>query len=158
MLKILFLILPFSPSIVIGKGVRDLFWLPVEQYRKDGRIVRGLQRGANAFTTSTAMAILELANRLVQAVQCTAETAYDVVSPGPSVKKRGVCGHQRRKRPSQPADIREGMANAYHVVKQVRTSSNFVELCILLRPRCATGNFFNIGFRGYSSHSCPSGL
>ena len=51
------------------QGIRDLFWLPVEQYRKDGRIVRGLQRGAHSFTTSTAMAALELTNRLVQTVQ-----------------------------------------------------------------------------------------
>ena len=29
------------------QGIRDLFWLPIEQFQKDGRIVRGLQRGAN---------------------------------------------------------------------------------------------------------------
>ena len=52
-----------------AQGIRDLFWLPVEQYQKDGRIVRGLQRGASSFTTSTAMAVLELTNRLVQSVQ-----------------------------------------------------------------------------------------
>lgn len=51
------------------QGLRDLVWLPVEQYRKDGRIVRGLQRGANSFMTCTAMSTLELTNRLVQAVQ-----------------------------------------------------------------------------------------
>lgn len=51
------------------QGIRDLFWLPIEQYQKDGRIVRGLQRGANSFTTSTAMAALELTSRLVQAIQ-----------------------------------------------------------------------------------------
>jgi autophagy-related protein 2 len=49
--------------------VKDLFWLPVEQYRKDGRIVRGLQRGASSFSTSTAMSFLELTNRVVQSVQ-----------------------------------------------------------------------------------------
>ena len=56
-------------GIYIVQGIRDLFWLPIEQYQKDGRIVRGLQRGANSFTTSTAMAALELTNRLVQAIQ-----------------------------------------------------------------------------------------
>lgn len=55
--------------ISLVQGIRDLFWLPIEQYQKDGRIVRGLQRGANSFTTSTAMAALELTNRLVQAIQ-----------------------------------------------------------------------------------------
>lgn len=54
---------------VTVQGVRDLFWMPVEQYQRDGRIVRGIQRGAHSFTTSTAMATLELTNRLVQTVQ-----------------------------------------------------------------------------------------
>ena len=59
----------FSPLFVLAQGIRDLFWLPVEQYRKDGRIVRGLQRGAASFTMSTAMSMLELTNRVVQGVQ-----------------------------------------------------------------------------------------
>lgn len=53
-----------------------MFWLPIEQYQKDGRIVRGLQRGANSFTTSTAMAALELTNRLVQAIQVNSNWPY----------------------------------------------------------------------------------
>lgn len=56
-------------QIPLVHGVRDLFWLPIEQYRKDGRIIRGLQRGAASFGTSTASAALELSNRLVQAIQ-----------------------------------------------------------------------------------------
>ena len=57
-------------SIVqLAHGIKDLFWLPVEQYRKDGRIVRGLQRGASSFSTSTVMSLLELTNRMVQSVQ-----------------------------------------------------------------------------------------
>lgn len=51
------------------QGLKDLVWLPIEQYRKDGRIVRGFQRGAASFGTSTAMAALELTNRMVQTIQ-----------------------------------------------------------------------------------------
>lgn len=50
-------------------GLKDLFWIPVQQYRQDGRIVRGLQKGAHSFSTSTAMAVLELSNRLVTTMQ-----------------------------------------------------------------------------------------
>ena len=60
----------FVPVPVIpAQGIRDLFWLPVEQYKRDGRLVRGIQRGATSFSTSTAMAMLELTNRAVQSVQ-----------------------------------------------------------------------------------------
>ena len=55
-------------------GVKDLFWMPVQQYKQDGRIVRGLQRGAHSFSTSTAMAMLELSNRLVTTIQVCSET------------------------------------------------------------------------------------
>ncbi|XP_069689778.1 autophagy-related protein 2 homolog B isoform X2 [Periplaneta americana] len=109
---------PINALVKLVQGIRDLFWLPIEQYQKDGRIVRGLQRGANSFTTSTAMAALELTNRLVQAIQSTAEMAYDMVSPGPSVRRRIPGPKGRRRRYNQPADIREGMANAYMLVKE----------------------------------------
>ncbi|XP_066590734.1 autophagy-related protein 2 homolog B isoform X2 [Prorops nasuta] len=109
---------PMYSLVQLFQGIRDLFWLPIEQYQKDGRIVRGLQRGANSFTTSTAMAALELTSRLVHAIQSTAETAYDMVSPGPSVKRKNKGQKGHRKRYNQPLDIREGMTNAYLLVKE----------------------------------------
>lgn len=112
---------PMHSFVQLFQGIRDLFWLPIEQYQKDGRLVRGLQRGANSFTTSTAMAALELTSRIIHLIQATAETAYDMVSPGPSVRRRSHKGKKgKRRQYSQPQDIREGMANAYMVVKEVR--------------------------------------
>ncbi|XP_076360508.1 autophagy-related 2 isoform X2 [Tachypleus tridentatus] len=106
---------PMHSIVQLFQGIRDLFWLPVEQYRRDGRIVRGLQRGASSFTTSTAMACLELTSRFVETIQSAAEFTYDMVSPGPSVKM-----HHRgfRRRGTHPADLREGMTSAFHVVRE----------------------------------------
>ncbi|XP_076284575.1 autophagy-related 2 isoform X1 [Lasioglossum baleicum] len=109
---------PIHSLVQLFQGIRDLFWLPIEQYQKDGRIIRGLQRGANSFTTSTAMAALELTSKLIHAIQSTAETTYDMVSPGPSVRRQIKGQKGRRKRYNQPLDIREGMANAYTLVKE----------------------------------------
>ncbi|RZF47432.1 hypothetical protein LSTR_LSTR007359 [Laodelphax striatellus] len=106
---------PINSLVQLAQGIRDLFWLPIEQYQKDGRIVRGLQRGANSFTTSTAMAALEITTRIVQAIQYVAETAFDVVSPGPSVRSSK---HVKRNRYNQPADIREGVSAAISLVKE----------------------------------------
>lgn len=64
--------------VLAVQGFRDLLWLPIEQYRKDGRLMRGLQRGAASFGSSTASAALELSNRLVQAIQVSG-----LVFPGP---------------------------------------------------------------------------
>ncbi|KAF5280262.1 hypothetical protein FQR65_LT03070 [Abscondita terminalis] len=120
---------PMHSLVQLAQGIRDLFWLPIEQYQKDGRIVRGLQRGANSFTTSTAMAALELTSRIIHLIQVTAETAYDMVSPGPSVRRKTKT-KGRKKRYCQPQDIREGMANAYLLVKEGigETADNLVRV------------------------------
>ncbi|KAI2657093.1 hypothetical protein H4Q32_021165 [Labeo rohita] len=108
------------PGILGVHGVRDLFWMPIEQYRKDGRIIRGLQRGAASFGTSTASAALELSNRLVQAIQATAETVYDILSPTPPLTRYITEGRPapRPRRTPQPADLREGVAKAYDTVRE----------------------------------------
>ncbi|KAE8289857.1 Autophagy-related protein 2-like protein B [Larimichthys crocea] len=110
---------PIHSLVQLVQGFRDLVWLPIEQYRKDGRIVRGFQRGTASFGTSTAMAALELTNRMVRTIQAAAETAYDMVSPVPDERDT-----KRIKRFShyglahQPVDLREGVAKAYTVVKE----------------------------------------
>lgn len=113
---------PMHSVVQLFHGVRDLFWLPIEQYRKDGRIIRGLQRGAASFGTSTASAALELSNRLVQAIQATAETVYDILSPTPPSNRfaitEGRTPSSRPRRAAQPADLREGVAKAYDTVRE----------------------------------------
>ncbi|KAK9497547.1 hypothetical protein O3M35_004247 [Rhynocoris fuscipes] len=109
---------PMHALVQLFQGIRDLFWLPIEQYQKDGRIVRGLQKGANSFTTSTAIAALELTARIVQAIQSIAEAAFDMVSPGPSVRRSHGNRSKKQHCYSHPSDIREGVANAYTLVKE----------------------------------------
>ncbi|XP_006839573.1 PREDICTED: autophagy-related protein 2 homolog B [Chrysochloris asiatica] len=110
---------PMHSLVQLVQGLRDLVWLPVEQYRKDGRIVRGFQRGAASFGTSTAMAALELTNRMVQTIQAAAETAYDMVSPGAlSIEPKRTKRYPHRRLAQQPVDLREGVAKAYSVVKE----------------------------------------
>ncbi|NXP28264.1 ATG2B protein, partial [Scytalopus superciliaris] len=110
---------PMHSLVQLVQGLKDLVWLPIEQYRKDGRIVRGFQRGAASFGTSTAMAALELTNRMVQTIQAAAETAYDMVSPGPTlIEAKKIKRFSRHRLAHQPVDLREGVAKAYSVVKE----------------------------------------
>ncbi|KAH0620382.1 hypothetical protein JD844_020772 [Phrynosoma platyrhinos] len=110
---------PMHSLVQLVQGLKDLVWLPIEQYRKDGRIVRGFQKGAASFGTSTAMAALELTNRMVQTIQAAAETAYDMVSPGPSlIETKKIKRLSRYRLAHQPVDLREGVAKAYSVVKE----------------------------------------
>lgn len=79
------------------QGFRDLLWLPIEQYRKDGRLMRGLQRGAASFGSSTASAALELSNRLVQAIQVSGHLVPGLVGQGESALQHLICSQSSTK-------------------------------------------------------------
>ncbi|KAM6157924.1 autophagy-related protein 2 homolog A isoform 1-T1 [Rhynchocyon petersi] len=111
---------PMHSVVQLFQGFRDLLWLPIEQYRKDGRLIRGLQRGAASFGSSTASAALELSNRLVQAIQATAETVYDILSPTVPISRslQDKRSSRRLRKGQQPADLREGVVKAYDTVRE----------------------------------------
>jgi len=124
---------PTYSFVQLYQGIKDLFWLPVQQYRQDGRLVRGLQKGAHSFSTSTAMAVLEITNRLVQTVQVAAETAHDMVSPSSSVN--GMAVEKQNSKAGireQPVDFREGVTNAYNVLSEgiSQTASTIVKVAV----------------------------
>lgn len=53
-------------------------------------------------------------------VQAAAETAYDMVSPGPTfIEAKKIKRFPRHRLAHQPVDLREGVAKAYSVVKEV---------------------------------------
>ena len=65
----------------------------------------------------SAKGFIVVRSALCLCLQYAAEVAYDMVSPGPSVRHKRH--FQRQRRAAQPADIREGVTNAYQVVKEV---------------------------------------
>ena len=94
--------------------------MPIDQYRKDKRIVRGIQKGATSFSNSTAMAVIDLTQRLVHVIQNTAQFAHDVVSP-PTAHRPAltyISSSGTHHGVSQPRDFREGVSVAYSGLKQ----------------------------------------
>lgn len=51
------------------QGFFDLVRLPLQQYNKDGRIMRGFQLGAQSFSARTAFAALEITSRIIHLLQ-----------------------------------------------------------------------------------------
>ncbi|VDP43760.1 unnamed protein product [Soboliphyme baturini] len=97
----------------IVQGVRDLFWIPVYQYRTDGHIIKGVQRGAHSFGISTVVAMLELSQKLVSAIQEFSEVAFEIVNPEyPSGRRQDIFQPVPK-----PADFREGLSMACSTVK-----------------------------------------
>ena len=70
---------PIRSIVNVGSGVADLILLPIAQYKKDGRIVRGLQKGATAFVKSTAIEAVKMGAKLATGTQVILEQAEGIL-------------------------------------------------------------------------------
>nr|AWV66646.1 autophagy-related protein 2 [Brachionus rotundiformis] len=131
----------FNSVIQLFEGFSYLVLCPIEQYRRDGRVLVGIRQGSAAFSTCTVLATIELTSRMFQATKNVAEFFYDLVAPHRTLNSVGYAGsafvdtlftgvgpnrHVRIRR--QPNDIREGLANAYYVLYEgfSDTAANFM--------------------------------
>lgn len=106
---------PISPFVQIGKGVVDLFWLPVAELRKeDGHVVKGIQKGVGSFGLSSAAGVVGVAQTVVGMIQMLAESVLHEVHPSaPYLNERN-----RRSvaaRAVAPTDLRHGLQLAYDI-------------------------------------------
>lgn len=76
---------PIRPLVSIGAGVRDVVAIPIAEYKKDGRLVRSIQKGAFHFAKTTTSELARLGARLAVGTQNVLQGAEDLLSPpGPS--------------------------------------------------------------------------
>lgn len=118
-------IAPVRSVVNFGSGVANLVLLPFEQYRKDGRLVRGFQKGATAFARSTTLEALSVGARLATGTQVILEQAEAVLGGtssdqqlSPQAGPSQVSTDDARVDPisryaQQPGDLREGFDAAY---------------------------------------------
>jgi autophagy-related protein 2 len=66
---------PVRSLVRLGSGVRDLIWIPIEEYRKDGRLVRGIQKGAWTFAKNATTELVKLGAKLAAGTQTILESA-----------------------------------------------------------------------------------
>lgn len=121
---------PIRSVVNVGSGVADLILLPIEQYKKDGRVVRGVQKGAEAFMRSTATEFVRLGARLATGTQVILEQAEDALGgrSSNSITAEAMFSPITEDRPldrhdgdsplfsryaEQPADLTQGMQSAY---------------------------------------------
>ena len=138
---------PVRSVVNVGTGVADLVLLPIEQYRKDGRIARGVQKGAASFSKSTAIEAIRLGARLATGTQVILEQAESALGArfGSPVTAEALYsinegsradgpdeGHgQISKYADQPVDLREGLESA---VKSVSTNLRSAAQTIVAIP------------------------
>ncbi|KAJ1345330.1 hypothetical protein BSLG_000843 [Batrachochytrium salamandrivorans] len=80
------------PFANIGAGVANLVLLPVEQFRKDGRIIKGLQKGAGAFLKAATMETIRMGSRVAAGTQVILERAEEYMGGSDSGSPSGAFG------------------------------------------------------------------
>ncbi|KAI9689853.1 MAG: autophagy- protein 2 [Bathelium mastoideum] len=77
---------PVRGLVNVGSGVRDLVVVPMREYRKDGRVVRSIQKGAVAFAKTTTSELARLGARLAIGTQTALQGAENMLSPTQAAK------------------------------------------------------------------------
>ncbi|KAF8798079.1 hypothetical protein BYT27DRAFT_7203788 [Phlegmacium glaucopus] len=140
---------PIRSVVNVGSGVADLILLPIAQYKKDGRIVRGLQKGATAFVKSTAIEAVKMGAKLATGTQVILEQAEDIlggqfevpittetlqIPVGEDLSESDGDGESTdviSRYAQQPADLKEGIQSA---VKSLRRNLSSAAQTILAVP------------------------
>jgi autophagy-related protein 2 len=153
---------PIRSLVNVGSGVADLVLLPIEQYKKDGRIVRGVQKGTTAFVKSTAIEAIKMGARLATGTQVILERAEGVLGgrfehtvtaetlqslqPEDNFARLvdDLDGEESAdiisKYAQQPLDIKEGMQSAYKSLQRNFSSAAQTILAVPMEVYERSGN------------------
>ncbi|OWM79230.1 hypothetical protein CDL15_Pgr003402 [Punica granatum] len=107
--------IPTVRSLVsVGKAAAKLVSCPVENYRKDHRVLKGVQRGMFAFLRSISLEAVGLGVHLAAgAHDMLLQAEYVLASLPPYAPWPGQSGKKPNVRSNQPKDAQQGIQKAY---------------------------------------------
>ncbi|KAK7203567.1 hypothetical protein BZA70DRAFT_67528 [Myxozyma melibiosi] len=120
---------PVRSIVKLGGGMKDLVAVPIREYRKDGRVVRSLQKGALRFAKVTTNELVNLGAKIAIGTQSVLENAETMIV-GQSSSGNGAGGSSARQfrdesdsedetqkvvsmYADQPKNISQGFSRAY---------------------------------------------
>lgn len=112
---------PVRSIVNVGGGVRDLVVVPLREYRKDGRIVRSIQKGALAFARTTTSELVKLGAKVAIRTQTALQDAEEFLHrprPGSGHGWEDAALDDEEKRvislyADQPIGVLQGLRGAY---------------------------------------------
>ncbi|KAF2033178.1 hypothetical protein EK21DRAFT_109311 [Setomelanomma holmii] len=125
------------PLVNVGSGMRDLVVVPMREYKKDGRIVRSLQKGVYAFAKNTTSEVARLGAKVAIGTQTLLEGAEALLAPQTSSPNRATL-HDDDAEPetseravshyaNQPLGVRAGLQSAArHLERDLLTARDAV--------------------------------
>lgn len=94
---------PIRSFVNVGSGVADLLFMPLDTYRKHGRLVSGLKKGASSFVKSVSLETMSVTSRVAQGAHSLLESV-----------DRSISGQEAQTRARHiPLGFQDGMFQAY---------------------------------------------
>ncbi|SPN97709.1 related to sporulation protein SPO72 [Cephalotrichum gorgonifer] len=72
---------PVRSIVNVGSGIKNLIEIPMKEYKKDGRIVRSISKGASAFVRTTGTEIIKLGAKVAVGTQYALQGAEGLLVP-----------------------------------------------------------------------------
>ncbi|PON69112.1 Autophagy-related protein [Parasponia andersonii] len=105
---------PIRSAVALGAGAAKLVSLPVENYRKDKRVLKGMQRGITAFLRSVSVEAVGLGVHLAAgAHDILLQAEYRLTNSDPSIPRPISSKMKANVRSNQPKDAQQGIQQAY---------------------------------------------
>lgn len=109
---------PIRSLVDVGSGVRDLVVVPMREYKKDGRIVRSIQKGALAFAKTTTKELVNLGAKLAIGTQTVLQDTEKMLGQANEQERWEDHGGDEEKKQislyaDQPLGIVQGLRGAY---------------------------------------------
>ncbi|RYP64920.1 hypothetical protein DL771_008552 [Monosporascus sp. 5C6A] len=79
---------PVRSIVNVGSGFKDLIEIPIKEYKKDGRIVRSIGKGAAAFAKTTGTEIVKLGAKLAVGTQYALQGAEGMLVEQPESREQ----------------------------------------------------------------------
>ena len=119
---------PVRSLVNVGGGVRDLVVIPMREYRKDGRVMRSISKGALSFAKTTTTELAKFGAKLAIGAQTVLQSTEDYLTAQPISSQRldswepADMDDNERKAISlyadQPVGVVQGLRGAYRSLER----------------------------------------
>lgn len=117
-------LMPVRSLYNVGSGAVDLFILPIQQYQKDGRVLRGIRQGITSFVTNASVESVSLGATTMSGINYVIEAATNFLS-GSSTPST-----QQNISSAPAANLTEGLQRAYSDLSGNYEDAKFAVLAI----------------------------
>lgn len=126
--RLLLGLMPVRSLYNVGSGAVDLFVLPIQQYQKDGNILRGIRQGVTSFVSNASVESVSLGASTMSGLYYAIDTVRGFFSYGSSPNPDATPVQQPQ--PSVPTNLTEGMQKACNDLNENYHDAKYAVLAV----------------------------